>query len=120
MSYTGGTQIINFRPEGDQSWAQWAECAKPGAAPMFPADQDQDGISAARANCRACPAMAECLERALDSNEQWGVWGGLTTPERKMIRRNVARRAQRSGEPRELTADVADALTMDMASRGAV
>ncbi|AKA61775.1 transcriptional regulator WhiB-like [Streptomyces phage TP1604] len=109
-------QIINFRPTGDQAWAQWAECAKPGAAPHFPADGDHAGIAAAKANCYACPVMVECLEGALASGEQWGIWGGLTAAERTTIRRNVARRARKSGEPRETMAELADAAARDALS----
>lgn len=112
-----GAQIINFRPSGDQEWAQWAECAKPGAAPHFPADGDHAGIAAAKENCRTCPVLVECLELALDRGEQWGIWGGLTPSERSTIRRNVARRARKTGEPRETVAQMADAAALDIAGQ---
>lgn len=112
-----GAQIINFRPSGDQEWAQWAECAKPGAASHFPADGDHAGIAAAKNNCRTCPVLAECLEDALRRGEQWGVWGGMTTLERAIVRRNDARRARKTGEPRETAAELADAATLDLMSQ---
>lgn len=100
--------IINFRPSGEHEWAQWAECAKPDAAPMFPADADEAGITAAKGNCRVCPVLIECLEGALAKGEQWGIWGGLTTDERNTIRRNVTRQARKTGEPRASVAELAD------------
>lgn len=109
-----GALIINFRPSGDQEWARWAECAKPGAAPHFPADGDHAGIAAAKANCYACPVLAECLEGALASGEQWGIWGGLTAAERTTIRRNGARRARNHGQPRASAAELTDEAMHDL------
>lgn len=109
-------QIINFRPSGDQTWSRWAECAKPDAAPMFPSDQDTDGIAAAKGNCQVCPVLAECLEASLAKGEQWGIWGGLTPDERTAIRRNASRRARKTDGPRETIAALADAAALDMAS----
>lgn len=38
--------------------------------------------------CSRCPVKAECLNLALVNNEQFGIWGGLTTKERKKLGRN--------------------------------
>ena len=35
-----------------------------------------DGVEFAKALCRTCPAIAQCLAGALDRGEPWGVWGG--------------------------------------------
>lgn len=37
--------------------------------------------------CRGCPVMAECLQWALEHDEQEGVWGGLDPNERAALRR---------------------------------
>lgn len=39
-------------------------------------------VRAAKSVCYLCPVRRECLEYALAAGERWGVWGGLTTPER--------------------------------------
>ncbi|AMD42782.1 WhiB family transcription factor [Streptomyces phage Xkcd426] len=126
-----GAQIVNFRPSGDQAWAQWAECAKPNQPYMFPSDQDHKGIQLAKDACAVCPVRAECLTEAFDRSEQFGVWGGLTTGERNTLRRKAVRRARRSGEEllsaEELTdmaltdelpeaAEMADVVALDTAS----
>jgi len=100
--------IVNFRPSEDGEWTAWAECAKPGATPMFPSDADTVAIEAAKDNCRACPVLVECLEAALKRGESWGIWGGLTPDERNAIRRNVTRQARRTGEPRATAAELAN------------
>ena len=39
-------------------------------------------INRAKAVCAVCPVRATCLEEALLSGEEWGIWGGYTSPER--------------------------------------
>jgi WhiB family transcriptional regulator, redox-sensing transcriptional regulator len=39
--------------------------------------------------CNKCPVQTECLVFALKRNEHYGVWGGLTTRERKLLRKRV-------------------------------
>jgi WhiB family redox-sensing transcriptional regulator len=38
---------------------------------------------AAKAVCLTCPVMQQCREHALQVREPYGVWGGLTEPERE-------------------------------------
>ncbi len=37
----------------------------------------------ARAICRVCPVMSECLEYAMRIREPYGIWGGFTENERR-------------------------------------
>lgn len=46
-----------------------------------------DQIDAAKAVCEACPVRTECLEFALGTNQEAGVWGGLTEDERRKIKK---------------------------------
>jgi len=39
-------------------------------------------ISAAKAVCKACPVVRQCLDHALETREPYGVWGGLSEDER--------------------------------------
>ena len=43
-------------------------------------------IAAARAVCTECPVRDECLEYAITTNEQRGVWGGATVRQRRRIK----------------------------------
>jgi WhiB family redox-sensing transcriptional regulator len=47
----------------------------------------------AKAICRACPVIEECLEWSLATAQDAGVWGGLSEEERREIRRARRRRA---------------------------
>ncbi|WP_395729837.1 WhiB family transcriptional regulator [Nakamurella sp.] len=39
-------------------------------------------IDAAKAVCKACPVVRQCLDHALETREPYGVWGGLSEDER--------------------------------------
>ncbi len=43
-------------------------------------------VAPAKAICRPCPVRAACLTWAVDAQERYGVWGGLTPAERRRIR----------------------------------
>lgn len=51
-----------------------------------------DQTERAKAVCRSCPVSNECLEWALDTNQDAGVWGGLNEDERRALRRQRQRR----------------------------
>ena len=53
-------------------------------------------ISAAKAVCMQCAARFECLEFALATNQDSGVWGGTSEEERRSIRRRRARERRAS------------------------
>lgn len=48
-------------------------------------------IEEAKAVCRRCPAIERCLQWALETGEEFGVWGGLSEDERRTKRRTAAR-----------------------------
>jgi WhiB family redox-sensing transcriptional regulator len=55
-------------------------------------------IAAAKAICTECAVRAECLEFAVTTNQEYGIWGGTSEEERRDIRRarRVARRLRRA------------------------
>ncbi|MGH9293661.1 MAG: WhiB family transcriptional regulator [Acidimicrobiales bacterium] len=56
-----------------------------------------DQIEAARAVCYACEAREACLEFALETNQESGVWGGTSEEERRRLRRTwLASKRRRS------------------------
>lgn len=38
--------------------------------------------------CQQCPVREQCLEYALEHDERFGVWGGLSEHQRKRLRRS--------------------------------
>ncbi|WP_331743021.1 WhiB family transcriptional regulator (plasmid) [Streptomyces sp. NBC_00868] len=48
-------------------------------------------IHEAKAVCCRCPVMEQCLQWALESGQDEGVWGGLSEDERRAMKRRAAR-----------------------------
>ena len=39
--------------------------------------------------CRTCKVIDACLKCALDTNQDYGVWGGLSEDERRALKRRA-------------------------------
>ncbi|MFI6499386.1 WhiB family transcriptional regulator [Nonomuraea typhae] len=48
-------------------------------------------IEEAKQVCRSCSAVEKCLQWALESGQDAGVWGGLSEDERRALKRRRAR-----------------------------
>jgi len=72
------------------AWSSDAAC-KGGDTDLFYPKKNAAGkmqdTSKAQAICATCPVESECLEYALDNNEQYGIWGGTTRIQRQHLRR---------------------------------
>lgn len=44
-------------------------------------------IRAAKSVCEVCPVRQECLDWAVDTNQDFGIWGGATERERSKLRK---------------------------------
>ncbi len=49
-------------------------------------------IERAREVCGQCPVSTDCLEFALETNQDSGIWGGTSEEERRKIRREIVAR----------------------------
>ena len=65
-------------------WAREANCAGQDPESLFVRGKAQP---AAKAVCKTCPVLAQCLAEALDSRTDSGVWGGMTERERRALLR---------------------------------
>ena len=86
---------MNFR---NMTWRDEAACRNEDTGIFF---EDSDaGVAAAIAICGVCPVREECLEFALQTRQVDGIWGGLTEPERRRVRRRrqAAARATREAD----------------------
>jgi len=73
-----------------EGWRRRAACKDLDTDLFFPVGETGAAVEqteAAKAVCAACPVQPECLEYALVTNEQAGIWGGATEAERRTIRR---------------------------------
>lgn len=71
-----------------------ALCAQTGGEAFFP-ESGNAVPHDALAICAVCPVIEDCLDLALriSRDEDYGVWGGTTPPDRRRIRKNPALRA---------------------------
>lgn len=46
-----------------------------------------ESARAAKQVCRRCRVRAECLDYAIEHNELFGVWGGTSERDRRLIKR---------------------------------
>ncbi|AWI33090.1 hypothetical protein DDW44_17795 [Streptomyces tirandamycinicus] len=56
-------------------------------------DGTPSGTELAKRTCMGCLVRTKCLELALDRGDRFGIFGGLTADERRMLRRREARAA---------------------------
>ena len=66
-------------------WADKAKCLVAEPETFFP--EKGGSTREAKRICTGCPVKAECLEYALDNDERFGIWGGLSERERRKLRR---------------------------------
>lgn len=66
-------------------WHAQALCAQTGADFFFP--EPGSSVREAKRICGMCEMRSACLEYALDNDERFGVWGGLSEKERLELRR---------------------------------
>ena len=69
-------------------WRAKAACRDKDPELFFP-------VGNTGAVCRTCKVIDACLKCALDTNQDYGVWGGLSEDERRALKRR-AMRARRS------------------------
>jgi WhiB family transcriptional regulator, redox-sensing transcriptional regulator len=92
---------LNLTPlvPGADRWRDVASCRDTSPDLFFPVGTTGpalDQIAEAKLVCDDCLVQQECLEFALLTNQDSGVWGGLSEEERRAIRkarREAARRA---------------------------
>jgi len=87
---TGAIEVIYPREEPSSDWEQLARCRSVDPELFFPivetkrcrpSQQSQIAI----AICGGCAVRAECLEKALTTHEEFGIWGGLTSDQRRAL-----------------------------------
>lgn len=75
-----------------EQWRDAAACVELGTAMFF--EEGESGLLSKQPAqptisriCESCAVRKECLEFALANNEKYGIWGGLTPYQRKLLRR---------------------------------
>lgn len=86
---------LTLGPEFTQTdWRADAACRDTDPDLFFPVGTTGaaiDQIASAKVVCNACACQDMCLEFALATNQDSGVWGGTSEEERRVIRRANAK-----------------------------
>jgi WhiB family transcriptional regulator, redox-sensing transcriptional regulator len=98
---SGPSQGAGLKEEvGLMDWRHHAACRDVDPELFFPIGNTGPAliqIDEAKRVCGRCPVMEPCLQWALESGQDSGVWGGLSEDERRALKRRTARvRAQAS------------------------
>jgi WhiB family transcriptional regulator, redox-sensing transcriptional regulator len=72
--------------DGD-GWQDRALCAQTDPDSFFP--EKGGSTREAKRVCRSCEVRAECLDYALEHDERFGIWGGLSERERRRLKREA-------------------------------
>lgn len=89
--------------EGDRDWRHRAACHDLDPELFFPVGVRLDAMrqtKLAQAVCHSCPVQRECLTWAMDSGQEYGVWGSLSENQRRALKRRNSRTrtAERAAE----------------------
>jgi len=93
-----------------EDWSREAQCVEARPDELFVRGAAQ---KRAKALCAGCAVKTECLAEALDSEMEWGVWGGETERERRSLLR---RRPNVTSWRRLLESAMNDHATVDRAA----
>jgi WhiB family redox-sensing transcriptional regulator len=72
-------------------WRDRAACQDEDPELFFPIGDGaaaQEQMARAKVVCRRCLVRQQCLDFALSTGQDAGIWGGLTAAERRLVRRN--------------------------------
>ncbi|WP_233091300.1 WhiB family transcriptional regulator [Arthrobacter sp. MSA 4-2] len=73
--------------DGELGWQSDALCAQTDPEAFFP--EKGGSTRDAKKVCGACMVRSECLEYALENDERFGIWGGLSERERRRLRKRA-------------------------------
>ncbi|HEV3353646.1 MAG TPA: WhiB family transcriptional regulator [Acidimicrobiales bacterium] len=99
----------------EQDWHRHGACRHCAPELFFPigttASDVVADIEAAKAICATCPVQPECLRYAVETRQEYGIWGGTTEDERRGLRKAMRAAERRIEVPnREPAPQAAPAL----------
>jgi WhiB family redox-sensing transcriptional regulator len=69
------------------AWQSDSLCAQTDPEAFFP--EKGGSTRDAKKICSSCEVRAQCLEYALENDEWFGIWGGLSERERRKLRKRA-------------------------------
>ena len=88
LDFADSTQELDEFLNGPLAWQAQALCAQTDPEAFFP--EKGGSTREAKSVCSRCEVKAECLEYALQNDERFGIWGGLSERERRRLKRRAS------------------------------
>jgi WhiB family redox-sensing transcriptional regulator len=80
--------VLQLAPVTPRRWQDAALCGQTDPESFFP--EKGGSTRQAKKVCGSCEVRAECLEYALDTDQRFGIWGGMSERERRRLRRQAS------------------------------
>jgi len=92
----------------DSDWRDTAACTATDPELFFPIGTTGAALAQTREAqqvCRSCPARRACLEWAIQTGADFGIWGGLAEDERRALQRRRRRTGRAATDSPQNAAD---------------
>ena len=83
-----GPVLAALASDQTDDWRDYAACQEVDGEAFYP--EKGESTRAAKKVCAGCFVREQCLAYALATNQDWGVWGGLSVRERRRLKRAAA------------------------------
>ncbi len=87
LGIPGVRRAVDPDDGGVLAWQTDALCSQTDPEAFFP--EKGGSTRDAKRICGACEVRAQCLDYALQNDERFGIWGGLSERERRKLRRRA-------------------------------
>lgn len=81
--------LFGLESDGVLGWQDQALCAQTDPEAFFP--EKGGSTREAKKVCASCEVRSECLDYALQNDERFGIWGGLSERERRRLKAEMKR-----------------------------
>ena len=72
---------------GELEWQERALCAQTDPEAFFP--EKGGSTREAKRVCMSCEVRVQCLDYALENDERFGIWDGLSERERRRVKKRA-------------------------------
>ena len=87
LGVPGVRRDIDSTEENTLAWQTDALCSQTDPEAFFP--EKGGSTRDAKRICEGCDVRAQCLDYALQNDERFGIWGGLSERERRKLKRRA-------------------------------
>ena len=80
-------EVDDTELSAELEWQERALCAQTDPEAFFP--EKVGSTREAKRVCMSCEVRVQCLDYALENDERFGIWGGLSERERRRVKKRA-------------------------------